>query len=105
MKIDINRSDYGDGRFGLVFAPPCLSAFAKAGLSGNGHDWERVLRRILPKVAASTLADIQFDCESDTFIAISHNPFSLDTLTGVIEALVEDAAALRILAKEVSIET
>jgi hypothetical protein len=102
VEIEFDRWNYEDGRFGLLFTPPSLGAFRDLGLSGSGQDWERLLVRVLPRVAPGALADTEFDCESDLFVAINSNPAKLSELEAAITELVRDERALRAFVKELA---
>lgn len=99
VDFDYDRESYGDGRIGLLFTPPRLAAFSERGLHGDGHDWERLLRHLLPRVAPAALAGTEFDPESDLFVAINRDPSALKQLAAVVESLIEDEGALRIVLK------
>jgi hypothetical protein len=99
MELNYDWSRYEDGRVGLVFTPPRLPPFEEAGLGGSGHDWERLLRAVLPRLAPGALSGTDFDCESDLFVAINRNPLGLEEMVAVLESLVSDEQALRTLIK------
>ena len=104
MGIEFDLHDYGNGTFGLLFAPPRFKAFSDAGLSGSGHDWEQLLRLVLPRVAPEALTDTEFDCESDLFVAINANPERLRELEAAIIEIVSDEHALQAFAKQLARE-
>lgn len=101
VDIDYDVESYGDSRIGLLFTPPRLTAFSERGLYGDGHDWERVLRNVLPRVAPAALVGTEFDPESDLFVAVNRDLLALEQLAAVVESLVEDEDALRTVLKGV----
>ena len=98
--MEFDRYDYGNGRFGLLFAPPRIDAFRESGLSGSGHDWERLLVQVLPRLAPRALAGTVFDCESDLFVAINADPNRLSELEAAITEITADERTLRACIKQ-----
>ena len=103
--VTLDWYDYGDGRMGLLFTPPRLPAFTELGLFGDGHDWQRLLQAYLPRVAPGVLSEMEWDAESDMFVAIHRHPDALNQVAAVVEGLVADPSALRAVLKWVSADT
>lgn len=86
----------GDGGYELLVVDfPAFEVLEERGWQGSGHSWGAIAKALLEmRGNADTRGAIRFDCEGDTFVAVSASEAHLVGLSELLGEAAEDRRLL-----------
>lgn len=88
-----------EGEFTLLMTvceePRADEVVDSLGHTPNGYFWEGIATLLLQGPLAELADSVEFDCEGDTFVALSTDRAVLESLGNALAALLADPSALR----------